>query len=81
MFTRVNYYCEKMAEWSPERELELIEMWRQQPVLYDTTHAGYLRRGKKFSALTEFAEHFGTMSALAEMCTKFKVHVSIVVKH
>ena len=41
-----------MAEWSPERELELIEMWRQQPVLYDTTHVGYLRRGKKFSVLT-----------------------------
>ena len=50
-------------------------------MLYDTTHAGYLRHGKKFSILTEFAEHFGTMSAFAEMCTKFKVHVSIVVKH
>ncbi len=50
-----------MADWYDEdAEMELVEMWRQHPELYDTTNAGYLRRGKKYALITKFAEHFKT---------------------
>ena len=45
-----------MAEfWSEEKEDDLVEMWRFDPILFDTTLKSYSNRNKKTKRIEEIA--------------------------
>ena len=53
----------KMASWyTNEAELELIEMWRSEPLLFSDTSKGQVQRQRRHAATARLAEHFGTSS-------------------
>ncbi len=45
-------------EWSKEKTLELIQFYKERPVLWDCTLADYKNKNKRHDALTEIAIHF-----------------------
>ena len=49
------------AEWDTEEgEAHMVDMWREEPLLYTVTSKGYSNRDKKYAATQKIAERFGT---------------------
>lgn len=51
---------EKRREWSREKTLELIEMYKSSPVLWDSDHELYRKREKKEEVKAALAATFNT---------------------
>ena len=49
------------TEWyTPEKEETLVDLWRDEPLLYSTTSKGYSNRNMKYAAVHRIAQHFDT---------------------
>ena len=46
--------------YTPEKEETLVDLWRDEPLLYSTTSKGYSNRNMKYAAVHRIAQHFDT---------------------
>ena len=47
------------TEWHTVEE-ELVDLWRDEPLLYSTVSKGYSNQNKKYAAVHRIAQHFDT---------------------
>jgi hypothetical protein len=63
-----------LMEWSNEKVLNLIELYRDRPVLWDCRLKEYKDRNKKMDAILEIAVSFGVEKEEIERKIKIKIN-------